>query len=93
MWFLDCLFLVLLYIGFGFSCTFLCPGAAGFMEAAFDPGPLSAFMPSCDFLPFPGSWQGGPAGSFHLHGSLSMSRGLLLVAVTWEPACVPPGQL
>ena len=69
--------------------TFLSPEAISFKEAAFDPQPhpLPA-MPSCDFLPFPGGWQGGLASSFHLAQLIQASpaNGPLL---TREPRCLP----
>ena len=69
--------------------TFLSPEAISFKEAAFDPRPhrLPA-VPSCDFLPFPGGWQGGLASSFHLAQLIraSPANGPLLA---WEPGCLP----
>ena len=69
--------------------TFLYPEAISFKEAAFDPRPHPLpTMPSCDFLPFPGGWQGGLASSFHLAQLIQASpaNGPLL---TREPRCLP----
>jgi len=58
--------------------TFLSPQAISFKEAAFDPRPHPLpTMPSCDFLPFPGGWQGmGPRikGSFLETNSLRRGK-------------------
>lgn len=77
MWFLDSLLGALLILGSDSQELSSVLGllVSGKLPLILGACSLSAFMPSCDFFPLPGSWQGGLASSFHLCGSLSTSCG------------------